>query len=324
MKSPIRRLRDVHAERSTHTSQEQRNDAPSRTDHKVDAVHEVIRDQLAPRIATMSANAVKSDRREFYYYQKKRSGRRCSCFSSEASPDSQCPICHGQGIVGGYEKYGTKSEIIDITTPNLLMVNCEPNFDEVTTPTYIRLKDGYDIGYVEATLPLRQNIGEIDTYFLSQPLYNRGVTIWVVPTTGPAVQISTADDFKPFLNGATITIRLEFQKLDERPVISHFLIRYKLQKNLIVIGDVPRSEEHLQSTQFGVMELYDEVQIFFDTKSGAASYQNEDMLFRLNDQRKFKLTSINPNLIATTVTSYDVRARYYIPNVDVGIATFLF
>ena len=47
---------------------------PSQTDHKIDHVHEVIRDQLVPRIQTLSANAVLSDRREFLFYQRKRSG----------------------------------------------------------------------------------------------------------------------------------------------------------------------------------------------------------------------------------------------------------
>ena len=56
---------------------------PSDTDHKIDHVHEIVRDQLAPRIQTKSANAVLTDRRYFLYYRRKRTGRRCGCFLTE-------------------------------------------------------------------------------------------------------------------------------------------------------------------------------------------------------------------------------------------------
>lgn len=270
----------------------------------------------------MSSNAVLTDRREFYYYQKKSSGRRCSCFGSQSSPDAQCPICYGQGIVGGYEKYGTQTEIIDYTSPDLIMVNVEPNLDEDTSPVFLRLKDGYDHGYIEVNLPVRANIGKVDTYFLSQPLFNRGVKIFVMD--GPlATPIQVATDIEPFLSDPSIRIRLEFEKLDTKPLITHFLLRYKLQEELLVYGDVARSSEYLQSSQFGVMDIYEEIPIFFDGKR-VSTYKNEDLLFRVQDQRRFKIVSISENRIASINTSYDVRARYLIPNVDTGLATFLF
>ena len=80
---------------------------PSNTDHKVDAINELVQEQLVPRIKSMSANAVTVDRRDFYYYKRKRTGRRCSCYATDTSPDNQCQICYGKGIVGGFEKYGT-------------------------------------------------------------------------------------------------------------------------------------------------------------------------------------------------------------------------
>lgn len=308
--------------RSAKTRHELRDDAPSRTDQKIDAVHQVIETQLAPRIATMSKNAVLSDRREFYYYQKKNSGRRCSCFLSQASPQSQCPICFGQGVVGGYEKYGTKTEIIDFTAPDLVMVNVEPNLNEATTPVYLRLKDGYDAGYIEATIPIMANICEMDTYFLSQPLYNRGIKIFIMDN-GQAVPIIKAEDFDVYLGGSSMRVRLEFQKLDAKPLITHFMMRYKLQKDLLVYGDVARSSEFLQSSQFGLMDIYEEIPIFFDGRR-ISTYKNEDLLFRVIDQRKFKIVSISENVVASVNTSYDVRARYIMPNVDTGLATFLY
>ena len=121
---------------------------PSDTDHKIDHIHDIVRDQLAPRIQTKSANAVLTDRRYFLYYRRRRTGRRCSCFLTETSPENQCPICVGTGIVGGFDKFGTITEILDYTTPNLIMVNVEPNFKEDTRPVYLKLIDGKDEGYI--------------------------------------------------------------------------------------------------------------------------------------------------------------------------------
>ena len=36
------------------------------------------------------------------------------------------------GVVAGYEKFGTRAEVLDYTSPGLVMVNVEPNFDEDT------------------------------------------------------------------------------------------------------------------------------------------------------------------------------------------------
>ena len=57
-----RELRDIRPQRNTRTWQEDRDkDIASRTDHKVDAAHQILVDQLAPRIQSMSFNAASVD-----------------------------------------------------------------------------------------------------------------------------------------------------------------------------------------------------------------------------------------------------------------------
>jgi len=118
--------------RNTGTHVDQRIGSYSNTDHKVDAVHQVIKEQLAPRIAQKSANAVLSDRRAFFYYKRKKNGRRCSCFGNETSPDSDCLVCYGTGFVGGYDKYGTHSEIIDYTRSYVFASGIEFDYENRT------------------------------------------------------------------------------------------------------------------------------------------------------------------------------------------------
>ena len=295
---------------------------PSDTDHKIDHVHELLRDQLAPRIQTKSANAVLTDRREFFYFQRKRTGRRCSCYTSQSSPENQCPICMGTGIVAGYEKFGTQSEVLDFSVPGLVMVNVEPNFNEDTRPVYLRLMEGRDSGYVEAQLPIKNNIGIIDNFMLYQPIFNRGTKIIAFDPTGASAVIKEKADLEPFLAFDNVRIRIEINRVDPKPVISHFIVRYKIRDSLVVFGDLSRAEEEFAGLETGTYEHYAEIPIFFDAKT-LPRFRNEDVLFRCRDTRKFKMVMVNENVVAGVLTSTDVRARYIIPSIDVGVHVHL-
>lgn len=295
---------------------------PSDTDAKIDHVHEIIRDQLAPRIQTKSANAVLSDRREFFYYRRKRNGRRCSCYETETSPENQCPICVGTGIVGGFEKNGTIAEVLDYTTPNLVMVNVEPNFDEDTRPVYLRLTDGAQKGYVEGILPIKNNIGVAENFMLYQPIFNRGTKIIATDPQGYSKEIHGRNDLEPFLKFGNVKIRIEFTKIDARPIISHFFLRYQIREDMIIWGDIPRSEEEFAGIQTGVYEAYQEITIFFSYRP-IVKFRNEDVLYRCRDGRMFKIVLTNENVVANVLTSTDVRARYLISDIDVGVTRHL-
>ena len=295
---------------------------PSDTDAKIDHVHDIIRDQLAPRIQTKSANAVLSDRREFYFYRRKRNGRRCSCYSTETSPDNQCPICIGTGLVGGFEKHGTITEILDYTTPNLVMVNVDPNFDEDTRPTYLKLKENAQKGYVEGVLPIKNNIGKIENFMLYQPIFNRGTKIIATCPLGHSREIKERADLEPFLAFDHVRIRIEFTRIDNRPIMSHFLLRYQIKDELIIWGDLPRSEEEFTGIQTGAYEAYHAIAIFFPYRP-VLKFRNEDVLYRCLDGRMFKIVLVNENIVANVLTSTDVTARYLITDIDVGVTRYL-
>ena len=290
---------------------------PSNTDAKVDAVHELLVNQLAPRIQSKSANAVTVDRRNFYLMKRRRSGRRCSCWKVETSADSGCPVCYGIGIVGGFEKFGTISETLDYTTPNLIMVNVEPNLADDTRPVYLKLKDDQDFGYVEADFEIKANVGVIDTLFLYQPIFNRGTKVYAISNTIPKTQIVNPDDLEPFLKGNVVTIRVEFERLDAKPIISNYIFRYKTRHDIIVFGDIPRAEESVALTEIGQVDTYSQIGIFFDGKR-VRRIEFEDLLYRLEDGRRFKIVSTKENRIAGVLTSTDVMARYCVPDIDTG------
>lgn len=295
---------------------------PSDTDHKIDHVHEIVRDQLAPRIQTKSANAVLTDRRYFLYYRRKRTGRRCGCFLTETSPENQCPICIGTGIVGGFDKFGTITEVLDYTTPNLIMVNVEPNYTEDTRPIYLKLMEGKKNGYIEGILPIKNNIRAIDNFMIFQPIFNRGTTIFAIDPNNNQAEIKDRADLIPFLAFDKVKIRIEFTKIDERPLVSHFLLRYQIKEDMQIWGDIPQSEQEPTSTDFGQFEMYQEIGIFFPYRP-VLKYRNEDVLYRISDGRMFKIVMVKENIVANVLTSTDVRARYLIKDIDVGVTRHL-
>lgn len=322
MYSNIKNLRDIREQRFTETYREQRTDVPSNTDHKIDALHEIVNEQLAPRIQQKSFNAATVDRRYFYYFQKRFTGRRCSCFIYETSPDAGCRICYSTGVVNGYEKFGTRSESVDFTTPDLIMVNVEPNLQDNTRPVYLRLKSGYNTGYVEARFNLKNNINEIDTYLIHQPIFNRGVKVRIFDPQGNDRYVNGPLDFKDFLNKEYIRVRLEYTLFDANPIVSHFYFRYKLQKLIQIYGDIAKGEEALQQSQIGTFDMYQEIPIFFDGRT-VTNFQNEDILIRLSDNRRFKVVGMTKNVVANTLTSIDVRARFLISSIDTGSMSIL-
>jgi len=291
---------------------------PSDTDHKIDHVHEIIRDQLVPRIQTKSANAVLSDRRYFQYYKRKRTGRRCSCYLTETSPENQCPICIGTGVVGGFDKFGTVTEILDYTTPNLVMVNVEPNLSDDTRPVYFRLNDDADFGYVEGVLPIRNNIGIVDNFMLYQPIFNVGTKVYAIDSNNTAVQLKDREDIVPFLISDKIKIRIEFTRSDERPLVSHFLLRYNAVESITIWGDIPVSEAEPNTSEFGQFEIYQELNVFFPYRP-VLNFHYEDVLYRCSDGKLFKITMVKENIVSNILTSTDVRARYLIRDIDVGL-----
>jgi hypothetical protein len=194
----------------------------------------------------------------------------------------------------------------------------EPNFDQDTRPVYLRLMEGHEKGYVEAQLPVKNNIGVVDNFMLYQPIFNRGTRIIAFDPTGASAEIKEKDDLEPFLAFNNIRLRIEITRVDPKPIISHFLMRYKIREDLIVFGDLSRAEEEFTGLESGVYEAYQEIPIFFDAKT-IPHFRNEDVLFRCRDSRKFKVVLVNENVVAGVLTSTDVRARYIIPSVDVGV-----
>ena len=134
---------------------------PSRTDQLVNtqAVHTVMRDQLVPQLAQMNSNAVNSDRRDIFFYRKKTVGRTCSCVNENGQAEGQCQICFKTGIVGGFDKFGTHTEVFDITA-NFSSINIIGEFTK--RPNVLCLCEGSTYGEMVFDFEVKHNRSVVD------------------------------------------------------------------------------------------------------------------------------------------------------------------
>ncbi len=286
--------------RNTGTHVDQRVGTYSNTDAKVDAVHQVIKEQLAPRIAQKSANAVLSDRRAFFYYKRKNNGRRCSCFGQETSPDSDCSVCYGTGYVGGYDKYGTHTEIVDYTKPYVFTSGVQFDHDNRTVGF-----SGSAGAFIEADIDFPRNSRGVDTFYLGVD-YTEKFKITVI---SPIVKVITKPtDLEQILNLGSMRIRIEFLK---DAYFQFLMIRFRVKEENIVYADIANNFAAPSLDGFGEFESLSEIPMTFAGAS-MSMIDNKDILYRLEDGAKLKVTSATKNMVAGTLTEVTVNARFLI------------
>jgi len=304
-------LRQIRKGRNLSIVNEPRTDHPTSTDC-TDAFTEA-RKNLVPMIAGRTANALKVDPVEVLYFQRKRSGRRCSCFNGgDSSPDGLCQVCWGTGLVIGFEKYGTRSAMIDVTHPNLKMVNVHPAYELHTRPVMFVLDNEALDGYIEATVPLLKGTGVLDcVQLLNQVDPNSAVTAQVRgDTEGSFVDLTNDAVEARLLSYNALVFRILLGRADftiAPPVASHLFIRYNLKEDLLLIADQPRQTESIALQEFGIFEQFSSISFVFGPDFNV--FSNNDFFVRLRDNRRFKIIEVQKNEPLGITTSTDVQAR---------------
>jgi hypothetical protein len=286
--------------RNTETGVNQRIGSYSNTDAKVDAVHQVIKEQLAPRIAQKSANAVLSDRRAFFYYKRKNNGRRCSCFGQETNPDSDCSVCYGTGYVGGYDKYGTHTEIIDFTKPYIFTAGVQFDFDNRTVGFA-----GVAGSFIETDIEFPRNSRSVDTFYLGVDHGEK----FKVTVISPSVKVITKpEDLNQFLNLGKMRIRIDY--LDDA-YFQFLMLRFAIKEDHTVYADIANNLAAPSLDGFGEFESLAEIPMTF-AGSSMSMIENKDILYRLYDGAKLKVTGSTKNIVSGTLTEVTVNARFLI------------
>lgn len=310
-------MRAPAARRSLKQAIEERTEPVSRTEVLEDQPHIQALEQFLPQIAAESAQAAKTARVVFRFFRKKRIGRRCSCFTTESSPDGFCQICYASGYVGGWDQHGCRTDTIDVTYGDLRLVNIRANYD--TRPATFVLEDGAKLGFIETELPIVRNIQQVDLiHWITGGLRPQNdVKIFVrTPTETSFVEL-TELTLAPRLTQSKLVFRVQLSRSNTNypsPKFSHLMVRYKLIPEVSMFGDMPLSEESFELGELGFTDSFTMITIFVPHNFDYIG--NEDFLIRMSDQKRFKVVRYKRNAVSEVLLSHEVNARLLIPGTD--------
>jgi hypothetical protein len=208
----------------------------SRTDHYGNKVHYMAEDMMR-RARKMMHNALDVDVRPFWLYIRLKNGRRCSCFSgSNVEPNGECQTCFGTGFVGGYEKFGTHSELIDPSC-RYNAVNVYSEISNNGTIPCIQLCDTATFGYLETSIEIGNNRGEVDYYreYYSGVNSSARIKVFVKPSNSHYSYSESSDKIiEDFLKEGfrKLDFKIEFSRSNlscPSPKLYNVWVRYRIR-----------------------------------------------------------------------------------------------
>ncbi len=273
--------------------------------------HKIAVDQLIPRVAERNKKALETVPLSVHFYPAIRAGRRCSCFDIESSADGQCEACFGTGVVGGYEKYGTTVEVLDVTRPSIRTANVMPDWSARRKPLPFVLISGALRGVVDARVQLTTNTGKVDA-LAAEYSTNEGAGIEAY-VRGPAdteyVEISK-EAIAQRLANPWIDIRVVLTRATaktETPLLKTLYLRYQNFVGNDVIVNVPRVQKSIALQEFGVMDDYSVINFYLDNR--LKSITTEDFFVSVEGDTRWKIISVKPNSPHGQLTSWDADVR---------------
>jgi hypothetical protein len=283
----------------------------AKTDILGDLPQRHAREDLIPIIARASQNASNVNPVYFEYFQRIKTGRRCSCWTVEAEPQGICPCCFGTGIVGGYNKRNTKTHVFDVTYPGVGTANVTPDYNAPTRPCYWSLIKTAVFGTLDFEVPLARNIGQLDLLDIKDwSPEGTEITYWVKSP-------SEADYSR--MTEATIALRLGQRKLQFRVVMKRvsptspfpklvcLRIAYRLKPQTEVRVNIPRVQESLTLEEFGIYQSFNSQTFWLDNT--LRNISTEDWLYSTLDATRWKVIEVTDNKPAGILTSWDLTCR---------------
>mgnify|MGYP000857584576 CR=1 FL=1 len=291
----------------------------SRTDHYDWKAHYMAED-IARRAAKMQTNALDIDVRLFNLYTRMVNGRRCSCFRGVSQePKGDCPICFGQGIVGGFEKFGTRLEVVD---PSRLCtcVNVFPDVANINLPPMFRLNDDSLSGFVICDVDIGYNIGEVDYFNCYSGLTSNlsHVVAYVKPYGTQDTSYVEVKDYKQIetllasgIRKITFKITLSRNHLEVvSPCFSHLYLRYRTRSKQqgILKGDIPPVQNSsLFDPNGGSQNSFTSLSIVVDP-AVFSNYTTDDFFYEFEKELKWKIFEVEKKRQVGSLTQIALQA----------------
>jgi len=269
------------------------------------------REELIPIIAKKARNATNVIPVWIEYFQRLKSGRRCSCWTVEEDPQGLCQVCMGSGIVGGFNKRGTRTISIDATYPNVSGANVEVDYTHPSRPYCYSLLPTAVYGTMEFTIPITQNVGILDVLQINdyQPPGTKIEYLIKLPLEADYVTL-TEENLQNRLHNDTIQVKIIFKRHTPEaplPKLQNIRISYKLLRITAVRADTPRVTESMTLEEFGIIESWTTVHFYLDNT--IKNINNEDFVVNLQDSTRWKVIDYSDNKPLGLLTSWDITCR---------------
>lgn len=291
----------------------------TKTDILEDWPQRIAREQMIPRIAKMSRNALNVVPYYAEHFQRLRNGRRCSCFDVSDDAVGLCPLCFGTGVVGGYQKRGTKVDVFDVTTPYVVCVNTRPDYGALTRPVFFSLLETSTRGYVEFPWRPVHNIGSVDSLQLLDSVPEGTAVTYGIRTEPETafVPLTEAALNQRLATKLPLRIRVDMWRPNLKtglPKLVGIRCSYKTHKLTALRCDIPRTQRSRTLEEFGFYNSFNAQQFFFGNDLRAVD--NSDFFVLLHDSTRWKVTEWQDNRILGINTSWDITCALVQNSVD--------
>lgn len=270
-------------------------------------------DQLLPRIAKENQIAVETIKIPIYFYRKLRGaeGRRCSCFDVEISPTYSCRACWGTGIVGGYEKHGTHSHVLDVTHPSIRAFNVIPDYSRKDKPTNFILTEGAVRGRIIYRVRPKTNIGTVDHVFAKTSSPGGSyISAYIKAPSDPEWQDFTKPSVAQRLFNPYFDVMVELKRASvagKSPRFALLYMRYNRTTEQVINANIPKPEYSSMLQEFGVADEWQEQNFYTDNTLRAIT--SDDWVAHINDSTRWKITSVSPFNPEGLILSWEFNTR---------------
>jgi len=269
------------------------------------------REDLIPIIAREAQNASNVNPVYFEYFQRIKTGRRCSCWTVEANPQGICPCCFGTGIVGGYNKRGTKTHTFDVTYQDVGAANVSPDYNSPTRPCYWSLIKTAVYGTLDFEVYLANNIGKVDLFGIKD-FCPEGTEInyWVKSPGESRYTRASRESIECRLGQIKLQFRVEMKRASPTspfPKLICIRISYRVQSHTEIRANIPRVQESLTLEEFGIYQSFTSQPFWLDNT--LKNISTEDWMYNTLDSTRWKAIEVTDNKPHGILTSWDLTCR---------------
>lgn len=277
---------------------------------------------MTPQMINRAHNALKANPFFMDVYLKLRAGRRCSCWGKGETPDGYCVSCFKAGYVGGYEKFGCQTELIDSTHPDLSLINVLPDSKCGRVPVPLTLTSKAVFGVVELKVKLFPNSGLLDLFrvYATTPK-GSGVKVLVKRVDEDNFVPATDESITSRLGAGVLLVRIELSRKTlstTAPYLKAIRLRYQVRgkerSEVRVPMNIPMGEDAFQLQDLGIWETFTTLQLFTDNTLKAI--KSEDFIHNPRDNRRFMIYNAKKFDPTNTTVSWLLTARFVQSELD--------